>query len=90
MGNSTCYEIVVYLLSFSERHFTAFDQRHFTPDRHFAFEGVARYWHFVDVVWLALFVSVFGFRRSTLLQRPGKPTPSPGNSQLGRLPCSPL
>jgi hypothetical protein len=32
---------------------------HFTPDRHFAFEGVAWYWHFVDVVWLALFVSVY-------------------------------
>ena len=25
---------------------------HFTPTRHFAFEGVAWYWHFVDVVWL--------------------------------------
>jgi Cytochrome c oxidase subunit III len=32
---------------------------HFTPDSHFAFEGVAWYWHFVDVVWLALFVSVY-------------------------------
>lgn len=32
---------------------------HFTPDRHFAFEGVAWYWHFVDVVWLGLFVSVY-------------------------------
>jgi len=25
---------------------------HFTPERHFAFEAVAWYWHFVDVVWL--------------------------------------
>jgi heme/copper-type cytochrome/quinol oxidase subunit 3 len=25
---------------------------HFTADKHFAFEGVAWYWHFVDVVWL--------------------------------------
>jgi cytochrome c oxidase subunit 3 len=32
---------------------------HFTPDRHFAFEGVAWYWHFVDVVWLLLFVMVY-------------------------------
>jgi len=32
---------------------------HFTPDRHFAFEGVAWYWHFVDVVWLLLFVLVY-------------------------------
>jgi cytochrome c oxidase subunit 3 len=32
---------------------------HFTPDRHFAFEGVSWYWHFVDVVWLLLFVLVY-------------------------------
>jgi cytochrome c oxidase subunit 3 len=32
---------------------------HFTPEHHFAFEGVAWYWHFVDVVWLLLFVFVY-------------------------------
>ncbi|HEY3326425.1 MAG TPA: cytochrome c oxidase subunit 3 [Novimethylophilus sp.] len=32
---------------------------HFTSDHHFAFEGVAWYWHFVDVVWLLLFVLVY-------------------------------
>lgn len=32
---------------------------HFTPERHFAFEGVAWYWHFVDVVWLFLFLFVY-------------------------------
>jgi cytochrome c oxidase subunit 3 len=32
---------------------------HFTAERHFAFEGVAWYWHFVDVVWLILFVFVY-------------------------------
>jgi cytochrome c oxidase subunit 3 len=32
---------------------------HFTPERHFAFEGVYWYWHFVDVVWLLLFVLVY-------------------------------
>jgi len=32
---------------------------HFTPERHFAFEAVAWYWHFVDVVWLILFVFVY-------------------------------
>jgi len=32
---------------------------HFKPDHHFAFEGVAWYWHFVDVVWLLLFVVVY-------------------------------
>ena len=32
---------------------------HFTPKRHFAFEAVAWYWHFVDVVWLGLFCFVY-------------------------------
>jgi cytochrome c oxidase subunit 3 len=32
---------------------------HFSPERHFAFEGVAWYWHFVDVVWLILFIFVY-------------------------------
>lgn len=32
---------------------------HFKPEHHFAFEGVAWYWHFVDVVWLGLFVTVY-------------------------------
>ena len=32
---------------------------HFTADSHFAFEGAAWYWHFVDVVWLLLYVVVY-------------------------------
>ena len=32
---------------------------HFTPQRHFGFEAVAWYWHFVDVVWLGLFIFVY-------------------------------
>jgi len=32
---------------------------HFTADNHFAFEAAAWYWHFVDVVWLVLFVFVY-------------------------------
>jgi cytochrome c oxidase subunit 3 len=32
---------------------------HFRPDHHFGFEGVSWYWHFVDVVWLLLFVLVY-------------------------------
>jgi cytochrome c oxidase subunit 3 len=32
---------------------------HFKPDSHFGFEGVAWYWHFVDVVWLGLFIVVY-------------------------------
>jgi cytochrome c oxidase subunit 3 len=32
---------------------------HFTPTHHFGFEGVAWYWHFVDVVWLGLYIFVY-------------------------------
>jgi cytochrome c oxidase subunit 3 len=34
-------------------------KQHFTPDSHFGFEAAAWYWHFVDVVWLFLFVSIY-------------------------------
>jgi cytochrome c oxidase subunit III len=34
---------------------------HFTATRHFGFEGAAWYWHFVDVVWLGLYVVVYWF-----------------------------
>ena len=33
--------------------------KHFTKDSHFGFEAAAWYWHFVDVVWLFLFVAVY-------------------------------
>ncbi len=32
---------------------------HFTPERHFGFEGAAWYWHFVDVVWFGLYILVY-------------------------------
>jgi cytochrome c oxidase subunit 3 len=32
---------------------------HFTADHHFAFEAVSWYWHFVDVVWVLLFILVY-------------------------------
>ena len=34
---------------------------HFTADKHFAFEAVSWYWHFVDVIWLFLFTFVYWF-----------------------------
>lgn len=34
-------------------------KNHFTPERHFAFQAAAWYWHFVDVVWLNLFIFVY-------------------------------
>jgi cytochrome c oxidase subunit 3 len=32
---------------------------HFTADKHFGFEGAAWYWHFVDVVWLGLYILIY-------------------------------
>jgi cytochrome c oxidase subunit III len=34
---------------------------HFTPEQHVGFESAAWYWHFVDVVWLFLFISIYVF-----------------------------
>jgi len=34
---------------------------HFNADKHFAFEAVTWYWHFVDVIWLFLFTFVYWF-----------------------------
>ena len=32
---------------------------HFSAEKHFAFQAAAWYWHFVDVVWLCLYVFVY-------------------------------
>ncbi|MEO0791001.1 MAG: cytochrome c oxidase subunit 3, partial [Pseudomonadota bacterium] len=32
---------------------------HFTAKQHFGFEAAAWYWHFVDVVWLFLFLAIY-------------------------------
>ena len=32
---------------------------HFTQEHHFGFEAAAWYWHFVDVVWLFLFICIY-------------------------------
>ena len=34
-------------------------KNHFTMNHHFGFEAAAWYWHFVDVVWLFLFVAIY-------------------------------
>jgi cytochrome c oxidase subunit 3 len=39
----------------------------FTPERHFGFEAAAWYWHFVDVVWLFLFVCIYYLGRSAIV-----------------------
>ena len=38
---------------------------HFKPEQHFGFEAAAWYWHFVDVVWLFLFVSIYVWAAGT-------------------------
>jgi cytochrome c oxidase subunit 3 len=32
---------------------------HFSPNNHFAFEAASWYWHFVDTVWVGLFIFVY-------------------------------
>jgi cytochrome c oxidase subunit 3 len=39
--------------------FIRFIFHHFTRQHHVGFEAAAWYWHFVDVVWLFLFVSIY-------------------------------
>ena len=40
----------------------------FTPDRHFGFEAAAWYWHFVDVVWLFLFMCIYVWGAGSMIQ----------------------
>jgi cytochrome c oxidase subunit 3 len=42
----------------------------FTPQRHFGFEAAAWYWHFVDVVWLFLFICVYWYGASAVVAAP--------------------
>ena len=46
----TCFLAVCYFRA---------QKGHFTPESHFGFEAAAWYWHFVDVVWLFLFLAVY-------------------------------
>ncbi|YP_002808594.1 cytochrome c oxidase subunit III (mitochondrion) [Tachypleus tridentatus] len=48
IGTSFLFICLFRLLSF-----------HFSPNHHFGFEAAAWYWHFVDVVWLFLFISIY-------------------------------
>jgi cytochrome c oxidase subunit 3 len=44
-----------FLLTCLLRH----NLHHFSPTHHFGFEAAAWYWHFVDVVWLFLYISIY-------------------------------
>ncbi len=58
----TCFLIVCWFRS---------REGQFTPERHFGFEAAAWYWHFVDVVWLFLFVAVYWWGRGVFVPAPG-------------------
>ncbi len=64
----------------------------FTPRQHFGFEAAAWYWHFVDVVWLFLFTSIYvwgGWGAPVTRVTPaGRPAQSPAAAALaGTLPA---
>lgn len=42
--------------------FIRINSLHFSRSHHFGFEGAAWYWHFVDVVWLLLYISIYWWR----------------------------
>ncbi len=52
------FHVIVGTLFLAVCWFRAY-KGHFTSDHHFGFEAAAWYWHFVDVVWLFLFVSIY-------------------------------
>ncbi|MBV8573597.1 MAG: cytochrome c oxidase subunit 3, partial [Acetobacteraceae bacterium] len=53
----TCFLIVCWLRARAGQ---------FTLERHFGFEAAAWYWHFVDVVWLFLFVCIYWLGQSAV------------------------
>ena len=62
---------------------------HFTPRQHFGFEAAAWYWHFVDVVWLFLFVrrstsGAAGARRLRMSRWPDSSEPSTRAARASR------
>jgi cytochrome c oxidase subunit 3 len=52
------FHVIVGTIFLSVCLFRAY-KGHFTPQQHFGFEAAAWYWHFVDVVWLFLFISIY-------------------------------
>jgi cytochrome c oxidase subunit 3 len=54
-GFHVCLGMVMLLVQWLRTAFWG----HFTPDDHFGFEAASWYWHFVDVVWVGLFLFVY-------------------------------
>ncbi len=59
------FHVIVGTLFLAVCLYRATDKQ-FTPQRHFGFEAAAWYWHFVDVVWLFLFVCIYFLGRSAI------------------------
>ena len=55
----TCFLIVCFFRAL---------KGHFTPQRHFGFEAAAWYWHFVDVVWLFLFICIYWWGAGEIME----------------------
>lgn len=56
-GFHVCLGAVMLTVMFLRSYFAG----HFTADDHFGFEAASWYWHFVDVVWVGLFLFVYVF-----------------------------
>ena len=52
------FHVIVGTIFLTVCYFRLIDY-HFTKQHHFGFEAAAWYWHFVDVVWLFLFVTIY-------------------------------
>jgi cytochrome c oxidase subunit 3 len=52
------FHVIIGTIFLSVCWFRAY-KGHFKPDHHFGFEAAAWYWHFVDVVWLFLFICIY-------------------------------
>ena len=52
------FHVIVGTIFLSVCQYRAY-KGHFTPQQHFGFEAAAWYWHFVDVVWLFLFLVIY-------------------------------
>lgn len=53
------FHVIVGTIFLTVCFFRAFRQGDFTPEHHVGFECAAWYWHFVDVVWLFLFIAIY-------------------------------
>lgn len=51
--------VFVGLLLMATVMFRSMKPKHYTPESHFGIEATSLYWHFVDVVWIVLFILLY-------------------------------